>query len=80
MSDDASSPFGAAGPEVARNPQRMYRLLRDHAAVTHLTEGPRPGALVPRYEDVMHVLRDTEVFSSNDDAVDIGQRRALIPL
>jgi cytochrome P450 len=45
-----------------------------------MTEGPRPGAIVSRYEDVLEVLRHPEVFSSNDDAVDIGQKRPLIPL
>lgn len=76
------SPFAAArdNPELARNPRAMYQLLRDHAHVLNLEEGPRPGTLVSRYEDVMDVLRNPEVFSSSDDAVDIGQKRPLIPL
>ena len=76
----ANDPFSRTDPEAARNPQRMYKLLRDHAAVAHITEGPRPGALVGRYEDAMEVLRHPEIFSSNDDAVNIGQRRPMIPL
>jgi cytochrome P450 len=79
MADDAV-PFDRNDPEVARNPRRMFKLLRDHAPVMKVEEGPRPGTLVSRYEDVLEVLRNPGVFSSNDDAVNIGQKRPMIPL
>lgn len=77
---DESVPFDRNDPELARNPRRMFKLLRDHAPIMHLAEGPRPGTLVSRYENVLEVLRNPAVFSSNDDAVDIGQKRPIIPL
>ena len=70
----------AADPELIKNPRRMFKLLRDHAPVHAITEGPRPGTLVSRYDDVLEVLRNPSVFSSGDDAVNIGQKRPLIPL
>jgi cytochrome P450 len=79
MADDPI-PFDRSDPELAKNPRRMYQLLRDFAPVHNLEIGPRPGTLVSRYDDVMEVLRNPAVFSSKDDAIDIGQKRPLIPL
>ena len=36
--------------------------------------------MISRHEDVMHALRHPELFSSNMDAIDIGNIRPLIPL
>ena len=72
--------FDRNDPERARDPRGLYKLLRDHAPVMNMEEGPRPGTLVSRYEDVLEVLRHPEIFSSNDDAIDIGQKRPMIPL
>jgi cytochrome P450 len=77
---DETPPFDGDDPALASDPRAMFRLLRDNMRVFHMEEGPRPGAIVSRYEDVLEVLRHPEVFSSNDDAVDIGQKRPLIPL
>ena len=77
---DKAEPFDRNDPELARNPRRMFKLLRDHAPVMHTEEGPRASTLVSRYEDVLEVLRNPAIFSSNDDAVDIGQKRPIIPL
>jgi cytochrome P450 len=43
------------------------------------TDGPA-GVILTRYEDVLHALRHPETFSSNMDAVEIGNQRPLIPL
>ncbi len=80
MADEAT-PFDLNDPELARDPRRTFKLLRDNARVLHLPEGPRgSGTLVSRYEDVLEVLRTPAVFSSGGDAIDIGQKRPLIPL
>jgi cytochrome P450 len=75
-SDDA----GPFDPEVARNPQPSYKLMRDLAPVVELDEGAMQGVLVGKHDDVVSVLRTPEVFSSAFDAVHIGQVRPLIPL
>ena len=79
MADD-TAPFDRNDPELASNPRRMFKLLRDHAPVMNVGEGPRPGTLVSRYEDVLEVLRNPAIFSSSDEFLDIGQKRPLIPL
>ncbi len=68
-------------PEVARNPQPSYKLMRDLAPVVELTDSPLGGGvIVGKHDDVVEVLRTPEVFSSGFDAVHIGQVRPLIPL
>ena len=68
-------------PEIARNPQPSYKLMRDLAPVVELTDSPMGGGvLVGKHDDVVAVLRTPEVFSSGFDAVHIGQVRPLIPL
>ena len=66
--------------ETPEDPRVTYKALRDATPVLHNELGPRPGVVVSRYEDVVSLLRTPEVFSSNDDAVAIGQKRPLIPL
>ncbi len=81
MADDTGSAgFDRNDPELARNPRSMFKLLRDHAPIMHNEAGPRPGTLVSRYADALEVLRNPKIFSSNDDAIDIGQKRPMIPL
>ena len=67
--------------DVAANPQPSYKMMRDLAPVIEMEEGgPFSGVIVAKHEDVTHVLRTPEVFSSGFDAVHIGQVRPLIPL
>lgn len=71
----------AFDPEIARNPQPSYKMMRDLAPVVEMEEGgPFSGVIVAKHADVTHVLRTPEVFSSGFDAVYIGQVRPLIPL
>lgn len=74
---DGEAPFD---PEVARNPQPSYKLMRDLAPVVELTEGQMRGVIVGKHGDVVEALRSPDLFSSGFDAVDIGQVRPLIPL
>lgn len=67
-------------PEVARNPQPSYKVMREVAPVVELAEGQMRGVVVGKHSDVVLALRTPEVFSSCFDAVHIGQVRPLIPL
>jgi cytochrome P450 len=75
---DVISGFGGADvdPEIAAAPQASYRLMQEHTPVLRL-DGM---VMISRHEDVMHALRHPELFSSNMDAIDIGNVRPLIPL
>jgi cytochrome P450 len=63
-------------PEMAAAPQASYRAMQEHAPVLRM-DGL---VMISRHDDVMHALRHPELFSSNMDAIDIGNIRPLIPL
>lgn len=68
-------------PEVAADPHPFYARLRAECPVASMAGFEKGGAhIVSRYDDVRFVLRHPELFSSNIDAVSIGQDRPLIPL
>jgi cytochrome P450 len=67
---------GDFDPEMAAAPQASYRLMQEHAPVLRM-DGL---VMISRHDDVMHALRHPELFSSNMDAIDIGNIRPLIPL
>ena len=67
-------------PEGLRNPQPMFKLMRDHAPVVTTGEGKGMVTAAGLHTDVLTILRSPEIFSSNADAVAIGQIRPLIPL
>jgi cytochrome P450 len=75
---DVMSGFGGSDvdPEIAAAPQASYRAMQEHAPVMRMDEM----VMISRHEDVMHALRHPELFSSNMDAIDIGNIRPLIPL
>lgn len=67
-------------PHVAADPLPFYARLRDTCPVANF-EGVASGThIISRYEDVTFALRHPEIFSSDINAVDIGQDRPLIPL
>ena len=67
-------------PEVAADPSPFYAKLRDTCPIANF-EGMESGThIISRYEDVKFALRHPEIFSSDFNAVDIGQDRPLIPL
>lgn len=78
MADVVTGTFGGSevDPEGAAAPQAQYRLMHEHSPVVRLDTM----VLLARHDDVMHALRHPELFSSNMDAIDIGNVRPLIPL
>ena len=71
------SVFAPTEPDMAANPQPLYRMMREYAPVIETDDG---GIMVTRHEDVMYALRHPEVFSSDMDAIALGNIRPLIPL
>jgi cytochrome P450 len=68
-------------PEMARNPQPLFKSLRDDMPVmaVDMPSGAK-GIVLTRKEDIMSALRQPDVFSSNMDAVDLKNKRPMIPL
>jgi len=62
--------------ETAANPQPMFKMLREHAPVLPVAGG----VIISRKADVDEAFRRPDVFSSNADALNIGNIRPLIPL
>jgi cytochrome P450 len=75
------NPMGGMDPEMAAHPQPIFQALR---ADTPVMEVPMPngqrGVLLTKKEDIMSALRQPDVFSSNMDAVDLKNKRPMIPL
>lgn len=57
-------------------PQPMYKALRESNPVFRSTQA----VVLSRLADIEMALKHTELFSSNMDAVDLGNVRPLIPL
>jgi cytochrome P450 len=78
--DDSSSTLNM-GPEMAANPQPVWKMLRDDMPVLPIDGMLSSRAVVlSRKEDIMEALRHPEIFSSNMDAVDLKNKRPMIPL
>jgi cytochrome P450 len=58
-------------------PQPMYKALRESAPVFR---SPQDVVVLSRLADIEMALKHTELFSSNMDAVDLGNIRPMIPL
>jgi cytochrome P450 len=58
-------------------PQPVYAAMREHGSVIRMDEH---SVLVARHGEVMETLRDPDLFSSDMDAVEMGNVRPLIPL
>ena len=78
---DGANPLSGMDPEMARNPQPIFKSLRDDMPVmsVDMPSGAR-GVVLTRKEDIMSALRQPDVFSSNMDAVDLKNKRPMIPL
>ena len=70
----------ADNPEFAAHPQPIFKMLRDETPVMSVPMGAGPGVLLTRKAEIMEALRHPEVFSSNMDAVDLKNKRPMIPL
>jgi cytochrome P450 len=78
--DDSGSTL-TMGPEMAANPQPVWKTLRDDMPVLPIDGMLSSRAvLLSRKEDIMEALRHPEIFSSNMDAVDLKNKRPMIPL
>ncbi len=73
----SGSPFSAMDPEMAANPQPVFKALREAMPVMPI-EGV--GVLLTGRAEIEEAFRHPEVFSSNMSAVDLGNIRPLIPL
>src|SRR6516162_7624640 len=76
----AANPFASMDPEMARNPQPVFKLLRDDTPVMRIDMPTGPGVVLSRMQEITETLRHPEIFSSNMDAVDLKNKRPLIPL
>ena len=74
---DTGDAIGGMDPEMAANPQPVYKVLREEMAVMPV-EGV--GVVLTRRVDIDHAFKHPEIFSSNADAVDLSNIRPLIPL
>jgi cytochrome P450 len=75
------NPMSGMDPEMAANPQPIMAALRADMPVMaiDMPSGPR-GVMLTKKEDIMWALRQPDVFSSNMDAVDLKNKRPMIPL
>ncbi len=74
----AESPFAAMDPEMAANPQPVFKALREAMPVMRMDDGG--GVVLSRKAEIDEAFRHPEVFSSNMDAVDLQNHRPMIPL
>ena len=73
-------PMSAMDPDMAANPQPVFKALRDDTPVLSIDLPSGSGWLLSRKEEIDHALRHPEIFSSNMDAVDLKNKRPMIPL
>jgi cytochrome P450 len=76
----SSNALAGMDADMAANPQPTFKLLRDEMPVLSMNIGSNPGVMLSRKEDIDFALRHTEIFSSNVDAVDLKNKRPMIPL
>jgi len=72
-------PDTTTGLDITGPPQEMYKFLRDHMPVMAVEHEMMQGTSVALHDDVVFVLQNPDIFSSNG-AAEIGQVRPLIPL
>jgi cytochrome P450 len=75
----SEDPLSGMDPEMARNPQPVFKLMREEPVMSvDLPSGK--GFLLSRKQEIDEALRHPEIFSSNMDAVDLKNKRPMIPL
>jgi cytochrome P450 len=72
----SEDPLSGMDPEMARNPQPVFKLMREVPVMP--IEGM--GVLLSRKVEIDEALRHPEIFTSNMDAVDLKNIRPMIPL
>ena len=81
--DDTAPPNPMAllfGPGGADDPHPAYRELRERCPVARTEIEGVSSVYLSRYQDVLWAMRHPEVFSSDVEALSIGQEQPLIPL
>ena len=68
---------GLFANDMATCPQPVYKMMRENAPVIRLGED---SVLLTRHDEVMQALRGADLFSSDMEAVALGNVRPLIPL
>ena len=76
----SGNPMSGMDPEFAAHPQPLFKVLRDQTPVLSVPMPSGPGVLLTRMAEIMEALRHPEIFSSNMDAVDLKNKRPMIPL
>lgn len=80
MNDAERAAMGEAARAMARDPQPIYRLMRDTMPALEIIESPiGPMGLVTHRRDIEDLLRHPQVFSSAE-SIDLQNIRPLIPL
>jgi cytochrome P450 len=77
---EEGNPLSGMDPEMAAHPQPVFKLMRDDMPVMEMDMGSGRGVLLSRKQEIDQALRHPEIFSSNMDAVDLKNKRPMIPL
>jgi cytochrome P450 len=70
------NPMSGMDPEMAAHPQEVFKLMREEPVMQ--VEGV--GVLLSRKVEIDEALRHPEIFTSNMSAVDLANKRPMIPL
>ncbi len=76
----SANPLSGMDPEMAANPQPVFKVLRDDMPVMSVDMPGGHGVCLSRKAEIDEALRHPEIFSSNMDAVDLKNKRPMIPL
>jgi cytochrome P450 len=79
LDSERSQRFSLASWETSTAPWEGYRWLRKECPVSRADFGGIPTVRIARYEDVMWALRHPEFFTSEGDALALGEQ-PLLPL
>jgi cytochrome P450 len=74
--EGSGGPFDGMDQEMAAHPQPVFKAMREVPVMP--LEGM--GVLLSRKAEIDEALRHPEIFSSNMDAVDLKNKRPMIPL
>jgi cytochrome P450 len=77
---DLVNPLSGMDPEMAANPRPIYQFMREEPVMSIELPGHGHGVLLSRRVEIDEALRHPEIFSSNMDAVDLKNKRPMIPL
>ncbi len=77
--EPSANPMAGMDPEMARNPQAVYPLMRE-VPVMQVDGLAGPAVLLSSKEVIDEALRHPEIYSSSMDAVDLRNKRPMIPL